>query len=914
MPTFYDRFRECAELWPEHIALEIQRRDGLESYSYREVKETAESVGRWLVENGFRPGARIAIFADNHPRWTTVYLGIVAAGCTAVPLDTALHPDQLLKLLEDSGSSLLFCDARNYAVAAQAVNGLQMGIVLTEGSSGLTKINAAAQLEGILAAGAQGFRPVPVSSDSVAALLYTSGTTADPKGVMLTHANLMAEVEGVFAVLRIGPQDAVLGLLPLFHALAQMANLLLPLVTGARVVYLETLNTNDLLRAFRERKITAFAVVPQFFYLIHERIFKEVSQRGRLAQLGVRALISLNRLLRRFGLNAGRIFFRQIHQTFGSSMRYLITGGSRFDPQIGRQFYSLGIDILQAYGLTETTGGAFLTSPDDNVIGSVGKPLPGSTGRIIDPQPTTEDGRPVGEIAIRGPIVMKGYWNRPDATSDILKDGWLHTGDIGYFDTLGNLFITGRMKEVIVLSNGKNIYPEEIEAHYLNSPFIKEICVIGLEGRPGDAMSDRLHAVIVPNFELLKQRKIVNAKEVIRFDIESLSAKLPSTKRIGSYEIWQQDLPRTTTRKLKRFEIEKRIKANAASGLASDSEIALEKPMTAEDAAWLEQPEVQRALKIIRGATRTTAEELRPTDSLELDLGFDSMQRVELLVALEQELAGDVEEAKVSEIYTVRELVDLVLTSARSGAGSSREKFAGWRAVLQDEPVDKDALALALPHPIVEFSWFLLSRIVRLFADDRFTLRITGLENLPRNGPYIISSNHQSFLDPVILTSVLPWSVFRQLFSVGTSEIFGSGFMRVLARSLRVVVVDPDANLISAMRAGAFGLRHGRILMLYPEGQRSIDGRPARFKKGAAILAIHRQVPIVPFAIEGFHEAWPRGKGFQKFVPLRMKVGEPIYPAPETEASESGYEKLIAELKNRILEMWEELRLEKSGS
>src|SRR5438445_5516294 len=185
---------------------------------------------------------------------------------------------------------------------------------------------------------------------------------------------------------------------------------------------------------------------------------------------------------------------------------------------------------------------------------------------------------------------MKGYWNRPDATADVLKDGWLYTGDLGYIDERRNLFITGRKKDVIILSNGKNVYPEEIEAHYLQSPFIKEICMMGMEGAAG---SETLYAVIVPNFEVLRQRKVVNAKEVIRFDVEGLSAKLASTKRIGSYEIWQQDLPRTTTRKLKRFEIEKRIQANAAQGLAGDSEIAQEKPLTAEDASWLEQPEVQ---------------------------------------------------------------------------------------------------------------------------------------------------------------------------------------------------------------------------------------------------------------------------------------------------------------------------------
>src|SRR5438093_141249 len=308
MPTFYDRFVECAERWPQNVALEIQRRDGTESYTYSEARRMAESVGRWLAENGAQPGARVAILADNHPRWVTTYLGIIAAGCPAVPLDTAFHADQIAKL----------------------------------------------------------------------------------------------------------PKDAVLGVLPLFHVLSQMANLLLPLVKGARVVHLETLNTTELLRALQEREITAFAVVPQFFYLIHERIFKEVSQRGKVAQVMLRVLMNVNRALRAIGINAVRPLFGKLHATFGQRMRYLITGGSRFDPQIARDFYALGIDVLQAYGLTETTGAAFANKPTNNVIGSVGPPLPGVEAKIVEPQPQ-EEGPAVGESAIHGAIVMKGYWNREEA-------------------------------------------------------------------------------------------------------------------------------------------------------------------------------------------------------------------------------------------------------------------------------------------------------------------------------------------------------------------------------------------------------------------------------------------------------------------------------------------------------------------
>ena len=213
-----------------------------------------------------------------------------------------------------------------------------------------------------------------------------------------------------------------------------------------------------------------------------------------------------------------------------------------------------------------------------------------------------------------------------------------------------------------------------------------------------------------------------------------------------------------------------------------------------------------------------------------------------------------------------------------------------------------------MPQPASATFWYLVSRFIQVIALDRFNLQVSGIDKLPSEGAYLICSNHQSYLDAIILASVLPPNVFDKVFAVGTSEIFGEGFMRRLARSVRVVVVDPDANLIPAMRAGAFGLRQGRPLILYPEGERSIDGAPKIFKKGAAILSIHMQLPIVPVAIEGFYEVWPRNKSFQGFKPLKIAFGDPILPPPETEASEIAYEKLTADLKARIVGMWEELR------
>ncbi len=922
MPTFYQRFQESARKFPDNIALEIQRQQTVERVTFAELTRMSESVAHWLSARVPRD-ARVAILAANHPRWVAAYLGIIAAGRTAVPLDTAFHADQVKKLLIDSGASLLFCDVKHLPVAMEAVEGINVLLVMTsaadEQNLAPTKASApnvvpqfAADLDSIFAAGPAEFQPIVPAESDLAALLYTSGTTADPKGVMLTHANLVGEANSVLAVIKIDSTDALLGILPMFHVLAQMANLFLPLFNGARVVYLETLNTTELLRALQERNITVFCVVPQFYYLIHEKIFKELNKRGKLTMRLVRTLMALNRALRRVGVNAGKLFFGKIHATFGPRMRYLVTGGSRFDPAIVRDFYSFGIDVLNAYGLTETTGGAFLNPPGHVVFGSVGQPFPGVEAKIVDPQPVEEGAPPAGEIAIRGAIVMKGYWNRPQATAEVLRDGWFYTGDLGYFDSRGNLFITGRRKEVIVLANGKNVYPEEVEAHYLQAQYVKEICVMALEARPGDPTSERLHAVVVPNFERLRERRIVNSKEAIRFDIEALSHKIASTKRLGSYDIWQEDLPRTTTRKLKRFQIEKKVRDLKQNGSSGNADIGAEKPLTDDEQSWLEREDVKRALAIVRETSRNQLDAIRPTHNLELDLGLDSMQRVELLTAIEQQLGGNVPESQLAEVYSVRDLVDAVLTSASRGEGQASAATPAWSTILSEPVNDPEVLALARHNTFAEVSFFLLGRLVYVFALDRFHLKTRGLENLPEKGPYLLCSNHQSYIDPLVLAAALPWRVFRDTFALGTSDIFGKGFMRRLARWLRVVVLDPDANLVPAMRGGAFGLSQGRILILYPEGERTNDGSPTVFRKGAAILSIHAQAPIVPIAIEGFYAAWPRHKKFPKFTHLQLVFGKPIQPPPLSEASEAAYEGLTSELKSRVVAMWQELR-EKSS-
>lgn len=503
---------------------------------------------------------------------------------------------------------------------------------------------------------------------------------------------------------------------------------------------------------------------------------------------------------------------------------------------------------------------------------------------------------------------MPGYYNRPDATAAVLRDEWLLTGDLGYLDSHGNLFITGRKKEIIVLSSGKNIYPEEIEHHYLKSPFIKEICVMGLESRPGEPYAEKLHAVLVPNFDVLRERKIANTREVIRFDIETLSAQLPATKRILSYEIWQHELPRTTTRKVKRFEIEQRVRQEQQSGKMEEEggPSPETRPLSEEDQLWLERPEVQRALEIVRQEARSGSRAIRPPDNLELDLGLDSIQRVELLMSLQQEFGATLPESVMSEVYTVRELVDRVLATSGS-AGPEAKSGVDWASVLQADAPDEFVRAAIRRRPLSTAVGFCIAKIVQMISRDRFDLRVSGLEKLPEHGPCLLCPNHQSFLDPIVLASVVPWRIFRDAFSLGTTEIFGAILPKRVARLLKVIPVDPDSALVSAMRAGAYGLRRGKVLVLFPEGERSIDGVPRNFKKGAAILATNLRVPIVPVAMHGFYEVWPRGKKYQGPHPLRIAFGDPVSPPADAEPGEATYTAITGELKARVVEMWEQL-------
>jgi long-chain acyl-CoA synthetase len=902
MTGFYHRFSETVDRLPDRTAVEVQARDSLESFTYGQLRSMAENTSSFLASRGVGAGDRCAILADNDAHWCAAYLGVLRLGAVAVPLDTSYTPAQVARLLSDSGSSLILTSQRFLEAVEEArkeLNGACPAYVFGSGN----------ELAGPDAEAAR--PPASCGPDEPAVILYTSGTTSDPKGVVLTHGNLLGEVDAARSVVDVNEKDAILGVLPLFHALAQMANLLIPFAIGARVVFLGTLNTGELLRALHEREISVFCCVPQFFYLIHQRVLEQIAKAGWPRRLAFRTLLGISGTLReRLGVNLGPTLFSRVHRALGKRMRLLVTGGSRFDPDIGRDLYRLGFNIIQAYGLTETSGAATVLRPGDRHVVSVGHPLPGVQVKIVPWKPeedagaggTLEDER-VGEIAIRGPVVSPGYYRRPDVNAAAYRDGWFHSGDLGYLDGDGRLYVTGRAKEMIALGSGKNIYPEEIEAHYLQSPYIAELCVMG-RARPDAPAAERLHAVIVPDFDVLRERKILNSQEVLRFDIEDLSTQLPGHKRILSYDIVTDPLPRTTTRKLKRFEIERQL--HEAPGRRDAAAEEAPEPTGEIDAGL--GPHASLALQIIRGAARD-AGAVRPAANLELDLGLDSMERVELLAALEARLGVSVPDEVAHQIHTVEELVEAVRPGGVVSSGGSADDFDPWRHMLTDPSEDDPGVAEILkPRRILAPLLYVGAKIVYAVSWLLLGLRVSGHEHVPRKGPLVISPNHQSFLDAFLLVSTMPYRAFADAFYVGESAYFAGRIRSRLARWLHIVPVDPDSNLVRAMRAGALGLRNGKILILFPEGERTIDGEVKRFKKGAAILSLNVGTPIVPVAIDGAHEIWPRARPprLSRLLPwsgtrLKIHYGPPLSPTEKERFTEDDYTSLTRRLRESVI-------------
>jgi long-chain acyl-CoA synthetase len=402
--------------------------------------------------------------------------------------------------------------------------------------------------------------------------------------------------------------------------------------------------------------------------------------------------------------------------------------------------------------------------------------------------------------------------------------------------------------------------------------------------------------VIVPDFDYLRSRKIVNAAEMIRYVLETHSQGLPSYKRVKSFEIRRDPLPRTTTRKIKRFQVEKERREQASAG---ETEAPAQVPAS-EPADQIEAVVFQQILQMKR------APGLRKEMNLELDLGFDSLERVELLSNLQESLQVHFTDEAAAQVLTVGELAEALRRANKldESAGESRESAASWQEILHKPLRSEDAerlKELLSPKPLAEFLLYLAALVTWSLAKLLFRFKVRNVEKIPHQYPFLICPNHLSYLDPFFVVAALPYRVIKRIFFLGYSEYFQGGPLGFLGRMIKVIPVDPDKQLRQALRLAAEGLKQGRLLCVFPEGERSIDGTLKTFRKGPATLASELMAPVIPAAIQGTFEVWRRGVSRIRLHPVSLRFGDPIAP----QAGET-YEQFNSRLFEAVKKLTEE--------
>ena len=853
------------------------------SIKYRELLSNTKAIASWLINSGIQKGDRVAVHSENRPEWCTAYLALSLSGGIGVPIDVQLGPNEIKNLLDDSGAKVIFHSSKTEENVTKALkqSGKPQVVQINFDSPDFNKILQTPDI---------GKYP-DISEEDIASIIYTSGTTGKPKGVMLTHKNFCSDADALIEAGILSHDDSVISVLPLHHTYPFLGNCILPVFLGTAITYPQSLKGPDLMAAMRDFGVTMLVSVPQLLELIRNGIFNKIRQLpGPLPKIMFRILNISGTLRRKFDINLGKVVFKSVHRSLGEKFRFSACGGAKLDPQVMKDLEALGLTILEGYGLTETSPVVAFNPIEKRKPASVGKPLPSAEIKIIDPESGKEMGiMREGEIIIRGPMVMKGYYKNPEATSDVLKDGWFHSGDLGYIDNDGYIFITGRIKEVIVLSSGKNIYPDEVEKQYLKIPLIKEICVMGLEEK---GMIESLQAVIVPDTEYAKTAQISHMQEALKWEINNASTHLPSYMRLKGYTLYPEPLPRTPLGKLRRFMVKDLLQAKDK-----------EQREKSEDQSLIQDEIGGKVAECIRPLLKEKIP-IQATDNLELDLGLDSLAKIELVVMLEKVFSMKLPETLTAEAQTVAELI-VRIKEYDSGGTRSVNKMPAWKDILATEPPFDDRKKVGFHHNSFDrLIIFMGLQLVKIVSKIFFSLKTEGLDNIPAQGPYIITPNHASYLDAFAVVSGMPSKTFRDLYTLGIQKYFTGKAGKSFARLANVIPIDQEKYLNKALQMSSYVLRNGKSLLIFPEGGRSFDGELMEFKKGVGILAIELNIPVIPAYIEGSFEALPRSATWPKFRQIKVAFGKPLFPydtdMSKKPAGTDNYQFFVDELKERV--------------
>ena len=554
-----DMLKQTGEVYSGRPAYGFKKDDGeIITISHGEFRNQINALGTALIQMVLKD-KRIAVISENRYEWELAYLSVVTGTGIVVPLDKALPDNELESLILRSQVEAIFYSKKYETILNQLREKKNTNLKyfismdLEENSNGIySQKQLVEKGKKLLEDGNSEFLDAKINSEEMGIMLFTSGTTAASKAVMLSHKNIVTNIMDIMQAFDLDENDRFLSFLPLHHVFECTVGFLYPISIGGCIYFCE--GVKHMADNIKEFKITSMISVPAVFDIIYRKVLKSIEKKGKLPT--VKKGIKISQLLRKIGIDLRQNLFREIHESLGPDLKLIVTGGAALDPETEKGFNDLGFDLVQGYGLTETSPVIAAETPKNNRLGSIGKKFNSVEVKIDNPN---EEG--IGELMAKGPSVMLGYYENEEATKDALEpDGWFHTGDLAKIDKDGYIFISGRKKSVIVLNNGKNVFPEEIETLLNKVEGIKESFVYEKKEADGDV---KVCTEIVYDKDLIKELYNIegedNIREFLWKKVKEINALMPKYKYVREMIITEQELIKTTTLKIKRHEELKKV-------------------------------------------------------------------------------------------------------------------------------------------------------------------------------------------------------------------------------------------------------------------------------------------------------------------------------------------------------------------
>lgn len=809
---------------------------GDDKLTYWEFAVRVRRRAAFIQKLGIKKGDIVALMAINSPDWCETMMAITATGAIALPIDTNLHSQQVSNMIKAVKAKIAFVSADFKNVIKQIP---------------VYDINSAKVL-----GQEKDFKEQKIDYMDTAAMLFTSGTTGVPKIVQLMHFNFLNVAVICTIQEEFNEQDVILTLLPLFHIYAFVACFMAPFVSGGSCAVVNSLKGPDIMAALGKYPISIFPAAP----IMWEMFFKALVAKTKPGSFKYHMFMFFVKrapILRKLGLGfLVKKIFKPVHEAFGLSHRFFISGGAPLKKEYFTYFKNMGFNFIEGYGLSETTGPVAIPYYKTAKAGTVGPPITGNEVKIKN---INADG--IGEIWLKGDAIMKGYYNNPEANKAAFDDErFFNTGDLGRVDKRGNIYITGRMKNVIVLDTGKNVYPEELEFYYKSSSLISEIAVISRDFQG----STQLFAVICP------VSKSKNNYAHIKNELEKFNKGLPEYQRVHNFAISLDELPKNSTRKVLYGEVRKLLDEGAYQVNETD-EVTLRDVLKGTN---MREEEIAGFLRVY-----FKKDPLFVNQTFD-DFGIDSLNMIDLVSSLED---------KFNIQPDVKEL------GAKENLGQAVTYLAGLEA-LEGESLDEIILRGPItkkPRKFYNPLYNVFEAIVGFLSRRFWHVKINDRDRLREDNAVFIA-NHQSYLDMIWISFCIPSAMRKNIYVTGKKKF---AFLRFLFPVFPVLYLD-DTNSVDVLKANADLLRQGKSLFIFPEGTRTWDGKVAQFKSGAAYLAWNLKKKIVPIGINGAYEIWPRTKKIGRIFTKQhgeINVGQAIDPTKY-----SSVEKLNQDLEKAV--------------